>query len=179
MSNAVDHVAETLMLREPVCGRTRVVAVDGRSGAGKTEFAHQLANRLDAPILSLEDLYPGWNGLEAAVHSLRGILAALAVDDLGTARRWDWADDRPGELLTVTPGPLLIIDGVGSGAARIRPFLSLLIWLQADDATRKSRALERDGATYAPWWETWAAQEHEHLVREQTAAAADIVIRTD
>lgn len=179
VSDAVDHVAETLLRREPACGRTRVVAVDGHSGAGKTEFAHQLANRLDSPVFSLEDIYPGWHGLEATVPMLREILAALAVDELGRGHRWDWVNDRPGAPITVAPGPLLIVDGVGSGAAPVRPFLSLLVWLEATESTRKRRALDRDGDAYASWWETWAAQEHEHFAREHTAAAADIVVRTD
>lgn len=178
MTDALDHVAETLFRREPACGRTRVIAIDGRSGAGKTEFAHQLAHRLDAPVLALEDLYTGWRGLEPAVNALRDILADLAVDEVGSASRWDWEHDRPGAPLTVTPGPLLIVDGVGSGATAVRPFLSLLVWLDADESTRRRRALARDGETYRPWWDIWAEEESRHLNREHTPAAADIVVRT-
>ncbi|OUZ11708.1 hypothetical protein BHE97_04170 [Aeromicrobium sp. PE09-221] len=179
MTDAVDHVAETLLRREPACGRTRVVAIDGRSGAGKTEFAHRLADRLDAPVFPLEEIYPGWHGLEPAVPMLRDVLAALAVDELGRAHRWDWIHDRRGVPLTIAPGPLLIVDGVGSGSAAIRPFLSLLVWLEADEATRRHRALARDGETYRPWWSVWAEQERRHLGREHTPAAADILVRTD
>ena len=178
MSNAVEHVAVTLLRREPACGRSRIVAIDGRSGAGKTEFAHQLANRLDAPVFSLEEIYPGWHGLEAAIPMLRDILADLAVDEVSKTHRWDWAQDRPGAPLTVAPSPLLIVDGVGSGAAAIRPFLSLLVWLDASEETRRRRALARDGEVYRPWWTVWAEQESRLLGREHTPAAADILVRT-
>ena len=42
------------------CGTTRVVAVDGPSGAGKTDFAGALAACLPvAQLLHMDDLYPG------------------------------------------------------------------------------------------------------------------------
>ena len=50
------------------CGGTQVVAVDGRSGSGKSVLARALADRLAAArlpvpmpvrIVSLDDVYPG------------------------------------------------------------------------------------------------------------------------
>ncbi|RLV55211.1 dephospho-CoA kinase [Aeromicrobium phragmitis] len=163
--------------REPACGRVRVVAVDGRSGAGKSWFAERLARRLAAPVFSLEDIYPGWRGLEATVPLVRDVLAALAVDEFGRVPRWDWEHDRPGDSIVVSPAPTLIVEGVGAGATPLRPFLSLLVWLEAPDDVRKERALARDGKTFAPWWDVWAEQERAHFSREMTAGAADLVIR--
>ncbi|MFD1859097.1 4-amino-4-deoxy-L-arabinose transferase [Aeromicrobium camelliae] len=178
MSSAFDVVADALAEREPACGRVRVVAVDGRSGAGKSSFAEQLAERVSAAVFSLEDVYPGWHGLEATVPIVRDVLAALAVDEFGRARRWDWERDRPGDEILVPPVPTLIVEGVGAGAMALRPFLSLLVWLEAPEPVRKERALARDGETFAPWWDVWAAQERAHFAREMTAGAADLVIRT-
>jgi cytidylate kinase len=52
----------------------------------------------------------------------------------------------------------------------------LLIWLEAPDSVRKNRALERDGETFAPHWERWAAQEDAMLASEHTKDRADLVI---
>src|SRR5665647_2953269 len=53
------------------CGTTKVVAVDGPSGAGKTDFATALAGQLpSAQLLHMDDLYPGWSGLAQAVTDL-------------------------------------------------------------------------------------------------------------
>lgn len=178
MTSALDAVATALLEREPACGRTRVVAVDGHSGAGKTAFAHQLGNRLGAPVFSFEDIYPGWHGLEATTAIAREVLAAIAVDEIGRTRAWDWERDEPGEPLVIHPGPLLVIEGVGSGATQLRPFLSLLVWLEAPETVRRQRALARDGETYRPWWDVWAEQERAHFARELTAGAADFSVHT-
>jgi anthranilate synthase component 1/para-aminobenzoate synthetase len=41
---------------------------------------------------------------------------------------------------------------------------------------RKKRALDRDGAAYAPHWDRWAAQEDAMLARERTPDRADITL---
>src|SRR5665811_2548520 len=74
------------------CGTTKVVAVDGPSGAGKTDFAAALAERLpSAQLLHMDDLYPGWDGLAQAVADLHDqVLAPLAAGEQAAYRRWDW-----------------------------------------------------------------------------------------
>src|SRR5664279_4070648 len=81
------------------CGTTKVVAVDGPSGAGKTDFAATLAERLpSAHVLHMDDLYPGWDGLEEAVAGLHDqVLAPLARGERAAYRRWDWEHDRYAE----------------------------------------------------------------------------------
>lgn len=171
-------VAERARERAPACGATRVIAIDGRSGAGKTAFALDLADQLAAPILHLEQLYAGWHGLAGAASTVRELLADLAVGELGQVRQWDWVNDRPGAWLSVRPTAELIIDGVGSGAGPLRPFLSQLVWLEAPDSVRRTRALARDGQTYEPWWDVWAEQEEAYLAAHRTPEAADLVLAT-
>ncbi len=167
-----------LLDRQPACGATRVVAVDGPSGSGKTSLATDIARAAGGDLLHLEDLYPGWNGLEATPPLVRAVLESLAVGDVGRAPRWDWEHDRPGGTLLVPPVALLVLDGVGSGAAVLRPFLSLLVWVDSPTEVRKERALARDGEAYAPYWDVWAAQEARHFSRQSTQAHADLVVRT-
>lgn len=164
--------------RAPACGATRVIAIDGRSGAGKTALALDLADQLGAPILHLERLYPGWRGLAQTPAMVRALLADLAIGERGRARQWDWEADRPGPWLSLRPTPELIIEGVGAGARVLRPFLSHLVWLEAPTPVRRERALARDGATYEPWWDAWADQEAAYLAADATPQAADVVIST-
>ena len=165
--------------RQPACGSTTVIAVDGPSGSGKTSLAIGLAEVIGAQLLHLEDIYPGWHGLDATPALVRtGVLDRIAIDEIGVVDRWDWEDARPGPGLRVPPTPLLILDGVGSGASSIRPFLSALLWVEAPLHDRKRRALARDGGLYAPFWDTWAAQEARHFAAEQTRAHADLIIDT-
>jgi uridine kinase len=177
-SHRYDDIVRLIGSRQPACGATTVVAVDGPSGAGKTGFAGGLARAAGADVLHLEDLYPGWGGLARTPSLVAGVLDAISVGDVGAVPRWDWERGRPGELLHVPPARLLVLDGVGSGADVIRPHLSLLIWVDAAADVRKERALARDGGTYAPYWDMWAAQEATHFAHEQTRSRADVVVQT-
>jgi para-aminobenzoate synthetase len=50
------------------------------------------------------------------------------------------------------------------------------VWLEVPPPVRKKRALDRDGATFAPRWDRWAAQEDPMLAREHTPERADVRI---
>lgn len=178
-SDLVDVILDHVGRRAPACGGTTVVAIDGRSGAGKSTLATDLARRWEATLVRFDDLYAGWHGLgELPPRVARELLAPLALGQPGATARWSWVRDRPTTALSVPPTPRLVLDGVGSGAAPIRPYLSLLVWVEAPEALRRERALARDGDTYRPWWQTWADQEQDLLAREATPAHADLVVHT-
>lgn len=158
-------------------GRTRVVAIDGRSGVGKTSLARELGGELNAPVVSLEDLYGGWDGLERGIELLVAeVLEPLAAGRAARVPRYDWITGEWGEPVVLTPPELLIVEGVGAGARRAAVYESLLVWLEAPRLVRKQRALDRDGETFAPYWDLWAAQEDAMLVRERTPERADVVL---
>ncbi len=165
--------------RQSACGTTTVIALDGPSGSGKTRLADGLAAATGADVLHLDDVYPGWYGLDATPSLIRGgVLDRIATGEIGVVNRWDWAADRPGPVLRVPPVPLLILDGVGSGASTIRPYLSVLLWVDAPLEVRKRRALARDGGAYEPFWEIWAEQEMRHFNAELTRMHADLIVDT-
>jgi len=162
-------------------GAPRVVAIDGRSGAGKSTLAAALAARLDgAPVVSLEDLYGGWNGLEAGVELVhRAVLEPLAEGRAASVPRYDWHGGKWAASWTLEPPPLLIVEGVGVGALRLAQFTSVLVWIELDGAARRLRALEARGdrAIYEAHWEGWARQEDEHYARERPWERAGVLLR--
>jgi cytidylate kinase len=81
-SDGIARITAAVRRAAPRAGRTRVVAIDGRSGSGKTSLAAALRDQLQAPIVSLEDLYGGWDGLERGID----LLVASVLEPL-TARR--------------------------------------------------------------------------------------------
>jgi len=170
-------VAEAARRAVPRCGRTRVLAVDGRSGAGKTSLAAGLRAALGAPVVALEELYGGWDGLERGIDLLvAAVLEPLSAGRAARVPRYDWiaaAWDTPWVL---EPPGLLIVEGVGAGARRAAAYASVLVWMEAPESVRKKRALDRDGETFAPHWDMWAAQEDAMLAREHTPDRADFLI---
>lgn len=151
--------------------------MDGPSGSGKTTLAGRLGAALDAPVLHLDDAYPGWDGLAAVVPLLRdGVVAPLLAGRDAAHPRWDWARSAPADVVVVGRPPVLVLDGVGSGARSIARHAVLLVWVEAPRDVRHARGLARDGETYRPHWERWAAQERRHFAAEGTRARADVVV---
>ena len=178
-ADGIARIAAAARRAVPQAGATRVVAVDGRSGAGKTSLAAALRDQLQAPIVSLEDLYGGWDGLERGIDLLvASVLEPLATGDAARVPRYDWVAGEWAAPVVVQPPSVLIVEGVGAGARRAASFESLLVWLEVPALVRKGRALGRDGETFAPHWDQWAAQEDLMLTRERTPDRADVIIRS-
>jgi para-aminobenzoate synthetase len=174
----VEQLLAAIGAAPPRAGATRVVAIDGRSGAGKSTLAAALAHRLPAALVALEDLYGGWDGLEAGVTRLCAeVLAPLAQRRAALVRRYNWHVGAWLAPWTLEPPEILIVEGVGAGALAAEPYTSVLVWVQAAPALRRGRALARRPAD-ADAWERWARQEDTYLERERPRERADVVIES-
>lgn len=147
--------------------------IDGRSGSGKTELAAILAERWpEAQIVHLDDLYPGWDGLEAGSRHI----GAEVLGGWARWRAWDWAAGIPGAWHLLDPLRPIVVEGAGALSRSNRERADFGVWVELDDIRRKSRALARDGEAYEPHWERWAAQEDAFLFREDPRALADVTV---
>lgn len=173
-------LAQEVRHLEPRAGSTTVVVIDGPSGSGKSTFATRLAAATGAGLLRLEDMYPGWDGLdEGAQRLVDDVLEPLSRGEQATIRRWDWFEMHECEREPLVTESLLVIEGVGAGSRAAAPFISLLVWLEAETEERYARAIARDGETYLGHWDRWAAQEQVTFVREGTRDRSDRAYRTD
>jgi uridine kinase len=176
--DAIARIAAAARRAAPQAGATRVVAVDGRSGAGKTSLAAALRDELRAPVVPMEELYGGWDGLEHGIDLLvSAVLEPLAAGRAARVPRYDWVAGAWAEPTVLEPPDVLIVEGVGAGARRAARFESVLVWLEVAGPARKRRALDRDGATFAPYWDRWAAQEDALIARDRTPDRADITLQ--
>ncbi|BAL86981.1 hypothetical protein AMIS_17610 [Actinoplanes missouriensis 431] len=177
---AVDRVVGWARQQPPSAGDRRVIAVEGRSGSGKTTLARAVSERLGAPLISMDDLYAGWDGLDRGVTALRDwVLRPLAEGRPASWRRWDWAAGEYAGHFAVPDGEWLVVEGVGAGGAVVRPYLCGVVWLESPAALRKRRALARDGETYAPHWSRWARHEDAFYAAEAVREHAALVIEND
>ncbi len=161
------------MIDTQLADRRRIL-IDGRSGSGKTELAQAIARHwLEAQLVRLDDLYPGWDGLDAGSAAVPEILRT------GRWQSWDWSTSRPGQWHQLDLSRPIIVEGVGAISRASRPLADVALWVELDDETRKARALARDGETYAPHWDRWAAHEVAFIARENPRALATVTIAPD
>nr|WP_206686686.1 MULTISPECIES: hypothetical protein [Microbacterium] len=154
-----------------------VVLIDGRSGSGKSSLARTIAQDWPGPgtvqVLALDSLYPGWDGLASAGVMLRDdVLAPRSAGEPGRWRRWDWVHDVPAEEHRVDPGAALIVEGAGALTAGTAAHADIRVWLESPAASRRERALSRDGDGYRPHWDRWAVQERTHILENTPARRA-------
>lgn len=156
-------------------GATRVIAVDGPAGSGKSAFAAKVAAALEAPMVHLDDLCPGWEGMRrAAPRLVQWVLQPLATGTPARYRRYDWERDRDAEWHEVPERPILIVEGVTSGSKAVSPYLSFLIWVTAPREVRLARGIARDGEAYRSRWEAWSLEEDESFSTDATRERADL-----
>jgi hypothetical protein len=173
------------MLLDPVlralagAGPTPVVLIDGPSGAGKSTLAdalvHAWPGRVEPTLVRLDDIYPGWQGLDAAVTHLRAHVLAPRQAGLAAAwQRYDWERGAPAEWHPVDRARPLIVEGCGTLAAAHLPLSDVRVWLAADDRIRKQRALARDGEAFRSHWDQWDLEWETYRAREHPERQATV-----
>lgn len=161
----------------PSSAEYAITLVDGRSGAGKSHFAAELARARGAVVVSIDDVYPGWDGLDAGswlIHEylVRPYLAGLT----GRYRPWLWEEQRRGEWVEISPDVSLIVEGCGAIRRDSITTSSRRVWVETDDAVRRERALERDGQMFEPHWTRWALQEERFLALHHSRELATEIV---
>jgi cytidylate kinase len=172
--------AETVLAlaraRPPTLGTGRLICVDGPAGSGKTTLADEVAGLADAPVVHMDDLFEGWDGLPGIADQLESLLRPLAEGRPGSHRRWDWLGDRWAERVLVEPASALVLEGVGSGSRGHADLITVLAWIEVPYDLRMLRGLERGGIGVAENWRRWAVDEQELFARERTRERADVVL---
>lgn len=154
-----------------------VLLIDGGSGSGKTTLARQLVQILHhrshpTQLVSLDDCYPGWDGLAAAAAMVPGMLRA---DNPGHPT-WDWAANRTSGWRSLDPDQGLIVEGCGALTPTNLALATAGLWLEMDAEARKQRALARAQDDFEKYWDMWAAQERQHWVEHSPWCLADWVL---
>ena len=166
-----------------------IVAVDGRSGVGKSTIAQALAERLDACVVEGDDFYAG--GIELRSDSAasraaacidwtrqRTIIEALAAGRSAHWRAFDWEafDGRLcDESTKLEPRPVVILEGVYAARPELADLLDLRVVLVVPDEERLARLAAREG-TIGPWERQWHEAEHFYFEAIMPIDRFDIII---
>lgn len=166
------HACDT----QPSCGTVHVIGIDGPSGSGKTSLALDLATAWSSPLVSMDEIYPGWHGLADAVGILVDeVLAPLSQGHGAVVPTWDWVAHAPG--LRRRPGVIdrLVVEGCGATVGAASRFIGTRVWLDAPASVRRSRAIARDGEIFERHWQMWARQEAALFGKDHTRDRAHLV----
>lgn len=160
-----------------------IILIDGPSGSGKTALALRMKRAWTGPdhptLLHLDDIYPGWDGLEAASRHLTDhVLQPLRDGRSARWQRFDWASDERAEWHDIDPERPLIVEGCGALSRANAALSDIRIWVQADEVERKQRALARDGELYAREWDRWETQWRTFVAHEHPRALATFIVPT-
>ena len=162
-----------------VLGEARLVAVDGRSGGGKTTTAARLAATVPgAAVVHTDDV--AWNQarLDWAELLRDGVLRPVRA---GRAVSWTppaWAPNgRHGTIDLPADAPLVVVEGVGVSRRDLAGWFDLRLWVQSDRAEAHRRGIERDGRPdAADFWAAWEAEEVPFLAADRPWERADAVV---
>lgn len=188
-SSGLDKAFEQLIDKQEA-GRLPIVLIDGRAAAGKSLFAKELAEiyfkseKQAARIVSMDDLYPGWEGLASgSIYLLTQILTPVSQARTANWQVWNWAENKRGAEDPVnghrefSGGTALIVEGCGSISRLTSELADLTIWIEADLAVRKTRFNQRDNGKFDGYFATWSAQEDEFYEREKSRELAQLIIK--
>ena len=198
---------------EPVVARARqlviqrsnpvAIAIDGRSGAGKSAITVLIAAHLDATVIPLDDFFSAqvpsaqwdaWTPAERAAHVIDwGRVRTEVLDPLraGHVARWNAFDFAAGprsdgtypmsDVWTErTPSAVVLLDGAYSGRPELRDAVDLAVLVEVPDALRRSRLRDREDAVFLKQWHArWDAAEEHNFNSVCPRESFDIVVCTD
>ena len=168
-------------------GRPALIALDGRSGSGKSRLAGDLASRLDAVVVSGDDFYSGGTGLLAIGPAERAglcidwrrqceVLERLRSGQPASYAAFDWeAFDGSHIARRIDPAPVVILEGTYSGRPALARLFDLRILVTVSDEIRMARLLEREGAI-GPWERQWHEAEAWYFSRVMPPGRFDMVV---
>lgn len=174
-ARAAAELVEQEDVRRPV-----IVAIDGPACAGKTTLAALSAALLDnAPVVAMDDLYPGWDGLAAGVQVVVDkVLGPVSRGERAWFVRYDWTSRTHAETMIVPDHHYLVVEGVGSSSGAAAQYADVRIWVDAPEAVRRARGKTRTDGGFDGQWQRWADQEATLFASEHARDRAHLRIGT-
>jgi uridine kinase len=157
---------------------TRLIAIDGWGGAGKSRLATELEKRLPSVTVVHTDDFagpnqPGWDWQRFS-HE---VLDPLLADRPARFQRYDWNRDQLGEWRQVPTGGTVIVEGISSSRQEVGQVWDLVIWVECSRELRLRRGVERDGEALRGKWETvWMPEEEAYVRTQDPIGRANIVV---
>ncbi len=166
------------------------IAIDGRSGVGKSSFAKRLQEHFDALVIEGDDFYAG--GVEVLDLSAEA-LARICIDWRAQARvleklrnegiaqyaPFDW-EVFDGSLTAqpkiFTPRKVNILEGVYSARPELSKYFDIKILIEIDEPTRLARLTKRE-VEISEWERQWLRAEDWYFQNQAPKESFDYVYK--
>lgn len=158
-------------------GSPPVIAIDGRSGAGKSTFAARLVEVIaGVAVVRTDDIawhhsFFGWTDLMRD-----GVLEPVRRGEQVAYRPPAWVErGRPGAVRIPAGCQVVVLEGVGAGRRELADLVDALVWMQSDATDARTRGIARDGGDVA-FWDEWEAEEVPFLRHHRPWERADVIV---
>lgn len=161
---------------------TFVIAVDGRSGGGKSTFAASLATALDAALLATDD-FAWWHSLfDWTDLIIEHALSPLRQGHPVEVRPSAWIEHGREGSISAPARRFVVVEGVGAGQQRMRPAVDRVVWVQSDAVEAERRGIARDlmerpdSQEAKRFWDEWMEAEVPFQEQQQTWRVANLIV---
>jgi len=161
-------------------GRPWVLAVDGRSGGGKTTLADRIRGTVAAStVVHTDDVAWSQAMFDWADLLAAGVLTPVRRGEPVSYRPPAWRErDRAGAIEVPQGRDLLIVEGAGAARRELMDLVDAVVWVQSDMAEARRRGIERDGGdeAAASFWHLWMAEEFPFMARQRPWTRANVIV---
>lgn len=172
-------------------GTTKLIAIDGRGGSGKSTFAARLIElnpglellELDSFPCSAEEYPFHQTGTQTRVSTKRILHEALEPLKNGQTaifkKTFWWKTDDEHPTISVPSGGAVLVEGCYALLPELRPFYDLSIWVECSSQEAIERAIGRDGEEIRLQWETaYFPNEESYIETYNPRDFADLVVKS-
>jgi hypothetical protein len=155
-----------------------VVAVDGRSGAGKTTLVDRLLAQVPhSAVVHTDDVAWHLSFFDWATELRDGILEPLLRGGAVLYRPPGWvARERPGALALPAGRSVVWVEGSGSSRRALSDLIDASIWVQCDNVEARRRLLARDGQEERNLHREWEEHEIPFLLEDRPWERATAIV---
>ncbi|MFD7915668.1 hypothetical protein ACFV30_34000 [Streptomyces sp. NPDC059752] len=172
-------------------GATRIVAIDGTGGSGKTTLAAAVAGHLDgAVIVHVDDFYRPMPDRERELldaeqgyhryfdwERLRDqVLIPLRDDQAARYQLYDWTTGQLGAWREIASGTVVIVEGVYSTRPELAPYYHFTAYVDTPRDVCLQRVRAR-GENPEEWIRRWRAAEDHYLHTTWPQTRAKLLVR--
>ncbi|MGW7442788.1 hypothetical protein [Kitasatospora sp. NPDC054795] len=184
-------VADGLLRLSRSQGTTRIVAIDGTGGSGKTTLAAAVAGHLDgAVIVHVDDFYRPMPDRERELldaeqsyhryfdwERLRDqVLIPLRDDRAARYQIYDWTTGQLGAWREIASGTVVIVEGVYSTRPELAPYYHFTAYVDTPRGVCLQRVRAR-GENPEAWIRRWRAAEEHYVHTTWPQTRAKLLVR--